>query len=88
MATAETYVPGGALLPSADRAAWAFAEAFARLVKLASRPAEVSSLDPVPSQAAWDHADYDAKHQHAVRQRVVSLSEPEARERLRRAGTG
>ena len=57
VATAETYVPGGAMLPSADRAAWAFAEAFARLVKLAPRPAEVSTLDPSPSWAAWDHAE-------------------------------
>lgn len=57
VATAETYVPGGAMLPSADRAAWAFAEAFARLVKLAPRPAEVSTLDPAPSWAAWDHGE-------------------------------
>jgi Phosphotransferase enzyme family len=59
VATAETYLPGGAILPSADRAAWAFAEAFARLVKLAPRPAEVSTLDPPPSWAAWDHAEAD-----------------------------
>lgn len=57
VATAEVYVPGGAMLPSADRAAWAFAEAFARLVKLAPRPAEVSTLDPAPSWAAWNHAE-------------------------------
>jgi ketosteroid isomerase-like protein len=57
VATAETYVPGGAMLPSADRAAWAFAEALARLVRLAPRPAEVSTLDPAPSWAAWDHAE-------------------------------
>ena len=57
VATAETYVPGGAVLPSADRAAWAFAEAFARLVKLAPPPAEVPTLDPAPSWAAWDHAE-------------------------------
>src|SRR3984885_4811832 len=55
VATAETYVPGGAMLPRPDRAAWAFAEAFARLVKLAPRPVEVSSLDP--SWAAWNHAE-------------------------------
>jgi hypothetical protein len=35
----------------------------------------------------WTRA-YDAKFQHAVGQPVVSLSENEARERLRRAGTG
>ena len=57
VATAEAYVPGGAVLPSADRAAWAFAEALAPLVKLAPRPAEVSSLDPAPSWAAWDHGE-------------------------------
>ena len=56
MATAEAYVPGGALLPTAGRSAWAFAEAFARLVTLAPRPAEVSALDPPPSWAAWNHA--------------------------------
>jgi hypothetical protein len=57
VATAETYVPGGAMLPTADRAACAFAEAFARLVKLAPRPVEVSTLDPAPSWAAWNHAE-------------------------------
>jgi len=55
VATAEVYVSGGATLPSAGRSAWAFAEAFARLVKLAPRPAEVPTLDPPPSWAAWDH---------------------------------
>src|SRR6266536_1823682 len=35
VATAEAYVPGGAMLPSADHAARAFAEAFARLIRLA-----------------------------------------------------
>ncbi|MGD0560505.1 MAG: phosphotransferase [Streptosporangiaceae bacterium] len=57
VATAEAYVPGGAVLPSAGRSAWAFAGAFARLVRLAPRPAEVSALDPPPSWAAWDHAE-------------------------------
>lgn len=57
VATAEAYVPGGALLPSAGRSAWAFAEAFARLVRLAPRPAEVSALNPAPSWAAWNHAE-------------------------------
>lgn len=56
VATAETYVPGGGMLPSPDRAAWAFAEAFARLIRLAPRPDEVSTLDPAPSWAAWNHA--------------------------------
>jgi hypothetical protein len=35
----------------------------------------------------WTRA-YDAKFQHAVGQPIGSLSESEARERLRRAGTG
>jgi hypothetical protein len=56
VATAEAYVPGGAMLPSANHAALAFAEAFARLIRLAPRPAEVSTLDPAPSWAAWNHA--------------------------------
>ncbi|MFB9684566.1 phosphotransferase [Amycolatopsis plumensis] len=55
VATAETYVPGGAVLPSAAHAAEAFAEAFARLIRLAPRPAEVATLDPPPSWAAWNH---------------------------------
>jgi hypothetical protein len=54
--TAEAYVPGGAMLPSADHAARGFAEAFARLIRLAPRPAEVSTLAPAPSWAAWDHS--------------------------------
>jgi Phosphotransferase enzyme family len=56
LATAEAYVPGGALLPSAGLAAQAFAAAFARLIGLAPRPSEVSTLDPPPSWAAWNHA--------------------------------
>ncbi|MGI8880996.1 MAG: hypothetical protein ACR2KJ_10930 [Jatrophihabitans sp.] len=43
------------MLPSADHAAVAFAEAFARLIQLAPQPAEVSTLDPAPSWAAWNH---------------------------------
>jgi hypothetical protein len=56
VATAEVYVPGGAMLPGAGQAAGAFAEAFAWLIRLAPRPAEVSTLDPAPSWAAWNHA--------------------------------
>jgi hypothetical protein len=56
VATAEAYVPGGAVLPSADHATVAFAEAFAELIRLAPRPAQVSTLDPAPSWAAWNHA--------------------------------
>jgi hypothetical protein len=56
VATAEAYVPGGAVLPSPDHAAGAFAQAFAELIRLGPRPAEVSTLDPAPSWAAWNHA--------------------------------
>jgi len=56
VATAEAYVPGGAMLPSADHAARAFAEAFAWLIRLAPGPAEVPTLDPAPSWAAWNHS--------------------------------
>ncbi|MFK0246869.1 phosphotransferase [Amycolatopsis azurea] len=54
VATAEAYIPGGATLPSE---AEAFAAAFARLISLAPRPAEVSTLDPPPSWAAWNHTE-------------------------------
>src|SRR6516162_11924029 len=57
VATAEVYVPGGDVLPSAEHASWVFAEAFARLIRLAPRPVEVSTLDPAPSWAAWTHAE-------------------------------
>lgn len=57
VATAEAYVPGGAMLPSSGHAARAFAEAFARLIRLAPRPAEVSTLDPAPPWAAWNNAE-------------------------------
>jgi hypothetical protein len=56
IASAESYVPGGTVLPRANHPATAFAEAFARLIRFAPRPAEVSSLDPAPSWAAWNHA--------------------------------
>jgi hypothetical protein len=57
VATAEACVRGGAMLPSAEHAAWAFAEAFARLIGLAPRPTEVSMLAPAPSWAAWNHSE-------------------------------
>jgi hypothetical protein len=57
MATAEAYVPGGDVLPRAEHSARLSAEAFARLIGLAPRPAQVSSLDPAPSWAAWDHSE-------------------------------
>ena len=57
VATAEAYVPGGAMLPATEQTARAFAEAFARLIRLAPRPAEVPALDPAPPWAAWNHAE-------------------------------
>jgi hypothetical protein len=56
VATGEAYIPGGALLPNMDHADVANASAFARLIRLAPRPAEVSTLDPAPSWAAWNLA--------------------------------
>jgi hypothetical protein len=56
VATAEAYVPGGAMLPGGGHAARAFAEAFAWLIRLAPRPAEVPTLEPAPPWAAWNHA--------------------------------
>jgi hypothetical protein len=55
VATAEVYVPGGAVLPDGEHAARRFAEAFALLITLAPRPAEVANLEPAPSWAAWNH---------------------------------
>ncbi len=57
VATAESYVPGGDELPGAEHTAQLSAEAFARLIGLAPRPAEVSSLDPAPSWASWNHGE-------------------------------
>lgn len=49
IATAETYVPGGDVLPSGDHAVLAFAEAFAQLIRLAPRPAECPPSRPARS---------------------------------------
>lgn len=57
VATAEAYVPGGAVLPGTEHASRVSAEAFARLIRLAPRPADVPSLDPAPSWAAWNHTE-------------------------------
>jgi hypothetical protein len=54
-ATAESYVPGGTVLPASGRAARPFAVALAQLVGLAPRPGEVPSLAPAPAWAAWNH---------------------------------
>ena len=57
VATAESYAPGGDLLPRAELATQLSAEAFARLIGLAPRPADVPSLDPAPSWASWNHGE-------------------------------
>src|SRR5262249_37651757 len=57
VAAAEACVPGGAMLPGADHAAGAWADAFARLIRLPPGPAEVPTLDPTPSWAAWNHSE-------------------------------
>jgi hypothetical protein len=55
-ATAESYVPDGAVRPGSDRGAQPFATALARLVRLAPRPEHVPSLVPAPAWAAWNHS--------------------------------
>ncbi len=96
VATAEAYVPGGAMLPSADHAAVAFAEAFARLIRLAPRPAEVSTLDPAPSWAAWNHAgdglwprpeDPDVNLNEVAGAEWIDDAGRRARDRLRAGGS-
>lgn len=54
-ATAETYVPGGAMLPCSSCIAQPFATALAQLVRLAPPPERVPSLAPAPAWAAWNH---------------------------------
>ena len=54
-ASAESYVPGGVMLPDSGRAAQPFAAALAQLVHLAPPPEEVSSLAPAPAWTAWNH---------------------------------
>jgi hypothetical protein len=96
VATAETYVPGGAMLPRTDHAARAFAEAFVRLIRLAPRPTDVSSLDPAPSWAAWNHAekglwpfpeDLDVNLNDAAGPQWIDDAGHHARDRLRVGGT-
>jgi hypothetical protein len=96
VATAEAYVPGGAILPSAEHAAQAFAEAFARLIKLAPRPEEVPALDPPPSWAAWNHAEDglwprpegpDVNLNEVAGPRWIADAGRQARDRLRAGGS-
>lgn len=54
-ATAESYAPGGVMLPDSGRAARPFAAALAHLVQLAPSPEEVPSLAPAPAWNAWNH---------------------------------
>lgn len=55
-ANAESYIPGGAMLPASGRTAQPFAAALAQLVHLAPRPGQVPSLAPAPAWAAWNHS--------------------------------
>ena len=96
IATAEAYVPGGAMLPSADQAAQAFAEAFARLITQAPRPVEVPALDPAPSWAAWNHAenglwprpeDPDVNLNEVAGPQWIDDAGRQARDRLRAGGS-
>ena len=60
------------------------------LVAYCQAPGREFSADELQRSWAagiWTRA-YDAKYQHAVGQPITSLSENEARERLRRTGTG
>jgi hypothetical protein len=57
VATAETYIPGGTTLPDRGDPVSAFADAYAWLIRVAPRPAEVAQLVPAPSWAAWDHTE-------------------------------
>lgn len=95
VATAEVYVPGGAVLPSAEHGSRVTAEAFARLIGLAPRPVNVSPLDPAPSWAAWNHAeaglwprpeDYDINLNEVAGPEWIDQAGRCARDRLR-AGT-
>src|SRR3954465_11831195 len=54
-ATAESHMPGGAVLPDSGRTAQPFAAALARLVHLAPRPEQLPPLAPAPPWAAWNH---------------------------------
>jgi hypothetical protein len=56
-ATAESYVPGGVMLPDSGRRAEPFAAALAQLVALAPAPEDVPTLAPAPAWAAWNHSE-------------------------------
>jgi hypothetical protein len=97
VATAEVYVPGGAVLPSAGHAPRVFAAAFARLIRLAPRPAEVPALDPAPPWAAWNHAeaglwprpeDYDIDPNEVAGPEWIDQAGRRARDRLRAGAPG
>jgi hypothetical protein len=97
VATAEVYVPGGAVLPGAEHASRASAEAFARLIGLAPRPADVPALDPAPSWAAWNHAEaglwprseeYDIDLNEVAGPEWIDQAGRWARDRLRAGAAG
>ena len=96
VATAEAYVPGGAVFPSGDHSARPFAEAFVWLIRLAPRPAEVLRLDPAPSWAAWNHAgdglwpyreDLDVSLNEVAGPEWIDDAGRRARDRLRAGGS-
>jgi hypothetical protein len=96
VATAEVYVPGGAVLPGAGNASRVSAEAFARLIGLAPRPADVPPLDPAPSWAAWNHAgdglwpcpeDLDVDLNEVAGPEWIDDAGRRARDRLRAGGS-
>lgn len=96
VATAETYVAGGAMLPSGARVGESFAEAFALLIELAPAPTAVAGLDPVPSWAAWNHTengiwptpeDLDVNLNEVVGPQWIDDAGRFARERLRSGNT-
>lgn len=95
VATAEAYVPGGAMFPTSDPAV-ACAEAFAWLIRLAPKPDEVATLDPPPSWADWNQAgdtlwpwpeDRSVKLNEAAGVEWIDDVGRRARDRLRVAGT-
>jgi hypothetical protein len=96
IATAEAYVPGGAMLPSEGQAAQAFAEAFARLITQAPPAVEVPALDSALSWAAWNHAenglwprpeDPDVNLNEVAGPQWIDDAGRQARDRLRAGGS-
>lgn len=92
VATAETYVPGGAMLPAAGDPAGHFAGALAQLISLAPSPGEVPDLHPPPPWADWNQtgdilwphpADDDVDLNDVVGPAWIDEAASRARDRLR-----